>query len=147
MREKTLRKATERRQHMTREGRKRTRKQHSLLVSALKYTQTHTHLPMWQWHIQQWVVQHWTASWRSGRSASAQGRVCRNQEESQISRTERDKQNENERYILNRVLRRFWIWSIRQSGYVNVWTETLQLLGKDIELKTHLNDPDGSRDY
>lgn len=43
MREKTLRKATERRQHMTREGRKRTRKQHSLLVSALKYTQTHTH--------------------------------------------------------------------------------------------------------
>lgn len=29
--------------HITREGRKRIRKQHSLLVSALKYPDTHTH--------------------------------------------------------------------------------------------------------
>lgn len=150
--------------HDTRDSKKRTRKQHSLLVSALKYT----HLPMWLWHTQRWAVRRWTASWQSGRSVSAQGRVCRSQEESQTSTTEDNKQNESERnsvhniwsdclpkwkhklltetfaykwvFILNKVLYGFWIWSIRLSGYVNFWTETLQLLSKKKNWTEHTSE-------
>lgn len=109
------------------------------------------HLPVWQWHTQQWAVRRWTASWRSGRSVSAQGRVSHNQEESPSSRTEDNKQNiwseclpkwrymlltktfpYKWEFILNGVLCRFWIWSIKKSGYVHFWTETLQLSTREI---------------
>lgn len=111
---------------------------------------------MWQQHTQRWAVRHWTASWQSGRSVSAQGRVCRNQEEALTSRREDSKMERTDlcsqhldlpkwkhkllvdtfayqwQFTLNRVLCGFWIWSIRESSYWHFWTETLQLLSKSV---------------